>query len=622
MRQLTIIAMIFGLFVGATSVRNPAFGGELKFEASGSGAGQIAVFRFSGPLLEAPPEFDFGLSLEPQRTLYDVMMRFRQAAGDPDLKAVVLTFEDPMIGWAQAQELRSMIAGLRAADKDVYCYLEEPNAMTYQIATAASRVCMMPSGFLDLTGLYVEQVYFKNLMDNIRVEADVEYVGEYKGAGEPFTRTGPSEEAREMLDWLLDDLFDQMIETISNGRQIPKEEVRSLIDQGPFTAEQAVEAKLVDELKYADQFAAGLRARYGQTVDFEHNYGAKEVPEIDFSSPFAIFKFLGETMQKVKPEPASAIAVVYIDGMIMTGQTERGLFGGSGMAGSTTIRRVLQRAQDDASIKAVVLRVDSPGGSAVASDIIWHASTALQDEKPVIVSMGNVAASGGYYVSCGAATIFADAGSITGSIGVVGGKLITKGLWNWIGLTFHESKYGQNADLFNSNRRFDEREREVVREILESVYTTFTDRVKQGREDRLKKDLEELAGGRVFTGRQAQANGLVDRVGGLSDAIKFAAAEANISDYEIRRLPEPENFFDALIKSFTGQADEERGDIAVSLKQRFWTLNTPAIRDILPALQQLDPARVQAFTRSLLRIELLGREPSLVVMPGEITIGQ
>jgi len=611
--MVAALAVCVGILAGRAAVA--------LAEPAGEDAGRIVVFRFDGGLQEAPPAVEFGFEMGPRHSLYGLLERFRKAKKDERVKAVVVTFDRPEIGWAQMQEIRQEISDLRAADKDVYCYLEEASGRVYQLATAASRICLVPTGEVRLVGFQVEQVYFKGLLDKIGVQADVEQIGAYKEAGEPFTQTAPSEKAREMVKWLADDLFDQMVETIAEGRQIPNNEVRALIDRGPFTAREALEANLVDETLYAEAFAESLRERYGQAVEFVHDYGAKRGPEIDFSSPLAFFKLLGEAVSKVKEPTKPSIAVVYVDSVIMTGKTECGWFGERGPTGSTTIRRVLTRVRKDDGVKAVVLRVDSPGGSAVASDIIWHATRAVGGEKPLVVSMGNVAASGGYYVSAGARAIFADPGTVTGSIGVLGGKLVTKGLWDWLGVTFHETTRGRNADLLNSNRPFDDRQRALIRKHMQAVYDTFTDRVAKGREGRLKKDLEQLAGGRVFTGRQAQANGLVDKLGGLQAAIKFAAAEANVSDYKIRLLPEPRNFMDLLMRGLSGKEEDEEGaDVEVAAKAWHWTLKTPAVRQLLPALQKIDPHRAGVILRSLLRIELLGREHTLLVLPGEITI--
>jgi protease-4 len=414
-----------------------------------------------------------------------------------------------------------------------------------------------------------------------------------------------------------------MVETIAEARQLPESDVRKLIDDAPFTAKQALAAKLVDELAYAEDFTASLKQRYGENVTFDHDYGKKHGPELDFSSIFTFFKTFGELMNKARGAEKTSIGVVYVDGMIVTGKEEESIFGDSGVAASTTLRRTIAKAREDDNIKAVVLRVDSPGGSALASEIIWHAAEELKGEKPFVVSMGNVAASGGYYVSAGAGTIFAQPGTITGSIGVVGGKLITKGLWDWIGITWDQTKAGQNADLFSTDRRFDERQRAIIRRMMQQVYDEFKNRVIQGRGKKLKKDMEQLAGGRVYTGRQARDHGLVDKIGGLHDAVQFAAAEANLSDYEVKQMPEPRNFFDALVESLTGQKkDQDTPQIILGAPKGTagWTSQAPGLRDLLPLVRKADPSRFQQIIRALLRIELLGGEGVLLVTPAEIDV--
>jgi ClpP class serine protease len=296
----------------------------------------VAVYGLRGPIEDGPEGLQFGFELEPQQSLFRLLQRFRKVEKDDSVKAVVLTFSDVSLGWGKMQELRQAILGLRAAKKDVYCYLEEATPTTYLLATAASRICIVPTGDIALMGMHVEQAYFKNLMDKIGLAADIEHVGAYKGAGEPFTRTGPSDEARQMMEWLVKDLYEQMLETVSQGRDIPADQVRALIDRGPFNARQALEARLVDETMYADELVESIRERYGENADFVANYGKDKKPQIDFSSPFAFFKLLGEGMSKGKASAKPAVAVVYLDGMIVTGKTEQSPFGDAGAVGSTS----------------------------------------------------------------------------------------------------------------------------------------------------------------------------------------------------------------------------------------------------------------------------------------------
>ncbi|UCD27329.1 MAG: signal peptide peptidase SppA [Planctomycetota bacterium] len=579
----------------------------------------IAVFDMRGILLEAPAEFEFGFDFEPQRTLHDLLLRLNRAKKDDKVKAVVFTFDKPMLGWGQMQEIRNAICELREAGKDVYCYLEDAGAGTYQLASAASHIYMTPISELQLTGLHTELAYFKGLLDKIGIEADVEHMGAYKGSGEPYTRTAPSDEVWEMIQWLMDDLYEQMVETISEGRGIPADEVREIIDEGPYNAQEALKANLIDEIAYVDSFVQTLRKRHGKDVEFIRKYGSKKGQELDFSNMFSFFKTFGMLMGKAKKPRKESIAVVYVEGIILTGKTERGFFGSGGSTGSTTLRRVLDKARKDDSIKAVVLRVDSPGGSAVASDIIWNATRELVEKKPLVVSMGDVAASGGYFVSMGGATIFANPGTITGSIGVITGKLITKELWDWLGVSFHEIIRGRNADLYNSNRRFDEQQRALIRNYAQYVYDEFKNRVVTARKDRLTKEIEDLAQGRVFTGKQAAANGLVDKLGGLHDAIRFAAKQANIKKYEIRLLPEPKNFFDVFLRELSGDSNND-DDADVISSNGHWTLKAPAIQELLPMLKRIDPQRARTILSSLLRIELLGSEKALMILPADIII--
>lgn len=579
---------------------------------------KVAVFRLTKEIPEAPAQFS--LFDTDQINFYELLNRLSKAKKDTKLKAVVLLFDSPQIGWAQRQEIRQAILDLKASDKDVFALLEEEQGPTYLMAAPATKIFIVPTGGINLVGLHIEQTYLKGLLDKIGVAADIEHMGAYKGAGEPFTRTAPSEEAKEMLDWILNDLFDQMVQQIAEDRQIEADRVKELIDTGPFNAEDAKKAKLVDEIGYPEEFMKTLKDRYGAGLDVVHNYGERKLPEIDLSSPFGIFKLFGEAMAKSKTAAKSQIAIVYVDGMIVGGKTDDDFFGGDGTVGSTTVRRLLAKIREDDNVKAVVLRVNSPGGSAVASDIIWHSTELLGADKPFVVSMGNVAASGGYYVSAGATKIYADPGTITGSIGVVGGKLVTQGLWNWMGISFHETSRGKHADLYNTNRPFTEEQREIVRKYMREVYQVFKDRVAEGRKDKLKGDMESLAGGRVYTGRQALAKGLVDQLGGLQEAIKFAASEANVSNYEVVQLPEPKNFIELFIKSLSGESADDQGDSVQVTTGRGWLARTPAVSELMSMLAKVDPIKMRAVLEMLQRLELLSQESTLLVMPESLVI--
>ncbi|MHC4066966.1 MAG: signal peptide peptidase SppA, partial [Planctomycetota bacterium] len=320
-----------------------------------------------------------------------------------------------------------------------------------------------------------------------------------------------------------------------------------------------------------------------------------------------------------KKAHAPSVGIVYVEGVIMPGSEDPSPFGGGSGAKSSSIRKALNKAAKDDSVKALVLRVDSPGGSAMASEIIWNATQRVAAKKPLIVSMGNVAGSGGYYVSCGADAIFADEATITASIGVVGGKLITTGLWDWFGVDWKEYKRGQNSGIMSTSHRFSEEERARVLRWMNEVYDVFKGHIAAARGEKLTKPLDEMAGGRVYTGKQALDLGLVDRLGGLDDAIKYAAAQANISDYETRVIPKPKNVFEMMMEGFMG-GEEDEEDVGVGAKAPLFSADSPLMRDLIPMLQRLDPQRARAVLRTLQRLELLHNERVLTVMPTEIVI--
>lgn len=317
-----------------------------------------------------------------------------------------------------------------------------------------------------------------------------------------------------------------------------------------------------------------------------------------------------------KKSTKDAIGIVYVDGAIGLGAGEPSPFGGGG-ANSSDIRKALDEAAADDSIKAVVLRVDSPGGSAVASEIILDATRRVKAKKPFVVSMGNVAGSGGYYVACASDTIFADENTITGSIGVVGGKLATSGMWKKIGVTFKSYTRGQNAGLLGTSDVFSKPEREKMQAWMDDIYGVFKGHVTAARGDRLKKPIDELAGGRVYTGRQALELGLIDKIGTLQDAIEHVAAAAKLTEYEIRSVPEAKNFLDELLKELSGEEDD-KSRFGLALKSG-GDRHLSLVELALPHLRGLDPQRVKSVTAALKHLQLMQREGAVLVMP-EISV--
>jgi protease-4 len=578
---------------------------------SPSRAATLPVFKLDGILTETPAELAHLLGKSGPKTLYDFVSRMDAAAQDPDVPAVVVLIESPVLGLAQAQELRGAMQGLRRAGKKVHLFAESLTTSTYLLSLGAGNITVVPTGTLYLTGLNPEMMYLRGLLDKIGVLPEIVHIGDYKSAGETLTRTGPSPEAREQTDRLLDDVYDQMIRAVAEARNMSAEQAEIALTSGPYTAEQALEAGLIDAVRYRKDFLERLTGRY--EAEPEVHYGARRMPEPDFSTPFGIFQFLTELMQEVKPAVSGAsVAVINLEGLIIDGKSnEAGPFGRT--TGSRTLRKVLEKAAADESIKAVVLRVNSGGGSALASEIIWKGTQRISRAKPFIVSMGNTAASGGYYVSCGAERIFADSSTITGSIGVLGGKLVTAEMWGKLGINWYQSPRGRHATLFSTSTPFSDQDRQIIRDYMNQVYKAFKDRVSDGRGRRIQGDLEQLAGGRVYTGRQALKIGLVDEIGGLQDALRYAAEAAGLEQYKVLILPEPKSIVDLLTETMGMDDDSD-------LRVRSWGAapGNPMLRAAWPLLKNMDPAHRAAVIRSLQTVALLADESVLAVQPLEI----
>ncbi len=307
------------------------------------------------------------------------------------------------------------------------------------------------------------------------------------------------------------------------------------------------------------------------------------------------------------------MAIVYVEGPIMLGKAEASPFGGSEGAFSEPIRKALDEVARDEKVKAVVLRVDSPGGSAIASEIILNATSRVKEKKPLIVSMGNVAGSGGYYVACGSETVFADTATITGSIGVVSGKLATSEMWDQWGINFSANARGKKAGILSSGTKFTEDERQQMQAWMDEIYGVFKGHVLKVRGDRLKKPIDELAGGRVFTGQQALELGLVDRIGTLSDAIAFAANSAKVTDYDVRSLPKPTNFLETILEDLNGQKKDDPYLMTPTVSRG--GLQGSAIDLLLPILKDLDPARARLVRQAFAQLQVIQTERVSLTMP-------
>jgi protease-4 len=552
-RRFAAFAM-FALFLVPAVVRadtdTPKKSGGKK-EAD-KDAAVIAHIRLTGDLDETPSAIDplFGSGAESFKTKLD---RLAKAKTDANVKAVVLQLDDLQIGWGKLDELRVAIADVRKGGKKVYAYLESADAKTLITALACDEVGMPEGGEVMLHGIRAEMTFYKDFFDKIHLQADFLQMGDYKGASEPFMRSSMSPQFRKQLETVIDDFFDKsLIDALVKSRPEKKwtaEQVKKWIDEGAFTAKRAQDLGLIDRIAYEEEFTDSAKTEANaEDAKVVRNY-AKERPEdVDLSNPFAIFKLLSPSKPKVSKKPK--IAVIFAVGEIVNGRGAVGPFGGESVTASVTTIEAIREAEKDDTVKAIVLRVDSPGGSALASDLIWKELVACK--KPVVASMGDVAASGGYYISMATQKIYAEPGTLTGSIGVVGGKIVTGGLTNWLGMKTDVISRGVNSGLESSERPWSESERAVMTRLMQETYDQFLDKTIEGRKkagvELTKEKLLTLAGGRVWTGRQAKANGLVDELGSLNDAVAAAKklAGEDDKDLELLTLPRPRSFIEKI----------------------------------------------------------------------------
>ncbi|QDU93347.1 signal peptide peptidase SppA [Lignipirellula cremea] len=517
---------------------------------------KVAEIKIHGAMPESAGSA--GIFGELEQNLNQLVSRLDRAAKDDAIKAVVLRLRSPAVGRGKIEEIRGAIQRIRQAGKRVVAEIEQGDKNDYLIASACDEIVMPESGMLMLPGVRAEITFYKGLLEKLGVEADMMQVGDFKGAAEPMTRTSMSPQFRKQFESVIDDYYDQLIDTIAADRELSRAKVVDVIDIGLLTAPAAKKAGLIDEVAYADTLEARLaKSLDAAEVELVARYGKKEV-DSDFSGMLGMVKLFELLLGDSKGNNASSkkkIAVVYAVGAITSGGSASSLFGSTTM-GSDTIVKALQQAEKDKTVAAVVLRVDSPGGSALASDLIWRQIE--QMEKPVIASMGDTAASGGYYISMGCDKIFAEEGTLTGSVGVVGGKVALGGLYDKLGLNTEVISRGKNSGLLSSDSMFSDSERKVFHDMMKETYQQFVAKAAAGRGLEFAA-MEKLAGGRVWSGRQAQKNGLVDYVGTLRDALKYAKKSAGIPEdekAEIMELPKPKTLFEELFEGDSGPLSE------------------------------------------------------------------
>ncbi len=525
----------------------------------------VLEIRLSGPLPEHMPT-DFSLEfLESGMppTLLQIRNAFKKAAKDDRIRAIVLRCGGLAAGWGKAQEIRWAIEQFKESGKPVVAFLQVGGSLDYLIASAADQVFLTPEGVLDVKGLRAEVSFYKDTLQKLGVAAELHQIGKYKAAAEPWVRSSMSDAFREVLNSMLDEVYGQFLEAVGASRGKSVEELAAILDNGPFTPREALEAGLVDDLHYEDEFFDALRQRLG----------LEELPRIKFS------RYRNVSLASLGLSGEHRIAVVYAVGSILRGSNETEPFFGANILGSDSFSRTLRQVKDDDSIEAVVVRIDSPGGDAIASDQMWREMNRLGKEKPLIISMSDLAASGGYYIAMADAPIVAYPGTMTGSIGIFYGKLNLRGLYDKIGVSKEILTRGRFAAIDSDYRGYSAAERNKLRQELEVFYRNFVQKVADAR-GREWDEIDQIAQGRVWVGSQAAANGLVDELGGLDRAIEMAKEAAGLEPGDKVTLvtyPTPKKLIDVLLDA-----------------DRFAT-RSPAVDQLRPYLSGIDswPALLQ-----------------------------
>jgi protease IV len=474
-------------------------------------------------LAEEPPADPLSAMLTMRRPrLADVLDGLRRARADDRVKALIVKVGGRRIGLARVQELREAIAEFTRAGKTTVAWAEtfgdfSPGNVPYYLATAFSRICLQPSGDLALTGVSLEQWFYRGALDKLGLDYQVGKRYEYKNAADRLTEHGFTGPAREAMQRLAESVTSQLSDAIAARLNIPADQARSLIDRGPYLAADALSARLVDSLAYRDEVYDDLRKSVGPDAC------------LLYLGRYQRARALVERARKLPLPAQDEVALIYATGPIRRGRSGRGPLAGGAM-GSDTIAGALRAAAADPHSRAIVLRVNSPGGSYVASDTIWREVVrARQGGKPVVVSMGDVAASGGYFIAMAADSIVAQPGTLTGSIGVLAGKPVTTSLLERAGVTTDSVVEGSHADMFTTTRPFSDEEWGLVNAWLDRIYADFTQKVASGR-DMTVEQVDQIARGRVWTGADAAERGLVDHLGGLDDAAAVARRKAGLPD--------------------------------------------------------------------------------------------
>ena len=502
------------------------------------------VLKVGGDLSEVAPSnvvgYFRGANAPIVRTFVDDL---HKAKVDARISAVLLKptgFDSPY--WAKVQEIRDAVLDFKKSGKPVYAYLEDGGEREYYLASAADRVFLLPSSPLDLKGVATYAVFLRGTLDKIGAYPNMFHIGDYKTAMNQLTEKGYTRAHKEMDESLDRDLFEQLVRGIADARKKSDAEVRALIDQGPFLPEDALRAGLIDDVAYEDQVEEKLKKSDERLRKIEGDDYARVS-----ASSFGLNR-------------GPRIGVIYATGTIISGRSGFDPLNGAAL-GADTLIDAIRQARRDSSLRAIVVRIDSPGGSAAASDVIWRELMMAKNERadrPIVASMSDLAASGGYYIAIPAQVIVAQPSTLTGSIGIFGGKIVTGGTYEKLGAHIDSTSIGKNAEMDSPARAFNPEETKKVQEQLQAFYDGFVEKVAQSRHTTPEK-IDAIAQGRVWTGQQAKQNGLVDLLGGLDTAVAVAKQRAKLAadtEVELVVYPPRKSFYELLTDQFSGSSDQ------------------------------------------------------------------
>jgi protease-4 len=479
------------------------------------------------------------------------------------VKALILEPRGLDAGWAKLEELRAEILAFKASGKPVYAYLRNAGTREYYLATAADKIYMAPEDELDVKGLRAELLYLKGTLDKLGVNMEFEHVGKYKDAPDTYTRTSPSPETLETTNQILDQYYGNLVQVIADGRKLPPGAVRGVIDQGPFIGKSALDGGLVDGLIFEDEMLAQLNVQLKTDL--------KKIGANSYS-------------KSAGADPTGRPRIAYVTG---DGEITRGDPGEDGTGNGITafgMVKQLRQVENDSSIKGVIVRVDSPGGDGIASDDILHEMQSLSKKKPVLISMSDLAASGGYFIAMTGDPVLAYSNTLTGSIGVFFGKVDLRGLYDKIGLKKELLTRGRFAAIDSEYKPLTPEEREKVQKEIQVFYRGFVERVAAGRK-RPYDQVEPLAQGRVWLGSQAKMNGLVDEIGGLDRAVEMIKQRTNIAASEQVSLvtyPPRRSLLEVLLNRSNDNSELESAIQTVAGKLPWRSLAHGGVQQLLP----------------------------------------